>query len=210
MKNGGKVVERRNKIIPTLKLHVLFILYIFEGPFWVPSFSFPHCFAQLNNNKPYSHNTIFGDIQIKDLSFSLYSVIIWGWKSTFIFKYWSINLWKCMRCTFSVSKCFLSRKCFTSEPNDLNFKGILSLLNYPLLLFIYTLQSLFKCTYWISWSVFSTFINSILTQLSFYSGEFFFHLRNWNISNEYAKDSSKISIFEPCIPWLYFTLQVAH
>ena len=96
------------------------------------------------------------------------------------------------------------------QPNDLNFKGILSLLNYPLLLFIYTLQSLFKCTYWISWSVFSTFINSILIQLSFYSGQFFFDLRNWNISNKYAKDSSKINIFEPYIPILYFTLQLAH
>lgn len=96
------------------------------------------------------------------------------------------------------------------QPNDLNFKGILSLLNYPLLLFIYTLQSLFKCTYWISWSVFSTFINSILIQLSFYSGQFFFDLRNCNISNKYAKDSSKINIFEPYIPILYFTLQLAH
>lgn len=209
MKNGGKVVERRSKIISTLKLHEFFILYIFEGHFWsllslfliaLLSWVIIILFSQY----------IFWRYTDQRPEFSLYSVIIWGWKSTFIFKYWSINLWKCIRCTFSVSKCFPSIKCFTSETNDLNFKGILSLLNYPLLLFIYTLQSLFKCTYWISWSVFSTFIHSILIQLSFYSGQFFFDLRKWNISNEYAKESSKINIFEPYIPRLYFTLQVAH
>lgn len=143
-----------------------FILYIFEGLFSESLLSFPHCFAQLSYNNLILTIHFLEIIQIKDLSFSLYSVIICGWKSTLIFKYWSINLWKCMRCTFSVSKCSV-QNVSTSEPNDLNFKGILSLLNYPLLLFIYTFSHFLSVHIGFHGQFLALFINSYFIQLNF-------------------------------------------